>query len=165
MNSLIKMHLLGFLKPLLNVPIKDQNDVTTSEEFASLDVVSTTLLGMGNDVSQGVDEQGNQLIYLPYKTECSLHYFGCDAVSMLAELASQLRRTSVLEQLQHIYIGIGQLGKIEAKEDKVLEGESLSHAVFNFSIHYTEKLNDNVGVIETVNAAHNGGKTTIHLTR
>lgn len=165
MNSIVRMHLIGVLQPLLNVPIKDQTDATTPEEFASLDVVSTTLLGMSPEVSQGVDDQGNQIIYLPYKTELTLHYFGCDAVSMLSELASQLRRTSVLERIQHANFGIGQLGKIETKEDKVLEGESLSHAVFNFSIHYTEKLNDNVGVIETVNAAHDGGKTTIHLTR
>lgn len=165
MNLQVKMHLIGVLQPLLNVPIKEQNSVTTLKEFARLDVVSTTLLGMSSEVSQGVDEQGNQIIYLPYKTELALHYFGCDAVSMLSALASQLRHTSVLEHIQRANFGIGQLGKIETKEDKVLEGEPLSHAVFNFSIHYTEKLNDNIGVIETVNAAHDGGKTTIHLTR
>lgn len=159
------MYIGGFLIPLVQVPVKELQEVTADEACICVEAISTEAIGMGGEVSQGVDEDGLLNVYLPYKSEVAIHYFGYGGQSELSRLANQLRLPSVLEQNQKAIFGIGTLGKIEKTDNVEIEGESIPHAVFHLTVHYTERLYDDVGAIETIKAAHESGETTIHLTR
>lgn len=165
MNSVIKMQIMGFLIPLTYVPVKGIEEVAAGESAIGLEVISTEAIGMGPEVYEDPEYDSGLVAFLPYRSEITLHYYGLDGVQILSDLANQLRRPSVLEQNQRALFGIEKLGKVATAENIVTEDGPMPHAVFHFTIHYTERLFDDTGVIETINAAHDGGETTIHLTR
>jgi hypothetical protein len=165
MNDVISQRLIGLLQPLLDVTLIVKGETSSEETFADLDIVSASALGMGGDVSQGCDAEGNLKIYTSYHTEVAIRYFGLNGVVQLSLLANQLRRISVSEQFQKENIGIGRLENPETVTDIAVDGSPTANAQFRFFIHYTVVVDDTVGVIEQISAAYNGANINLHLTR
>lgn len=165
MNNLIEQQLIKLLQPLMSVTLKKKDNVMEEEDFADLEIIAASAIGMGNEVAQGSDNQGNLISYTHYQAEIAIRYFGPDGVLQLSALLNQLRRISVSEQFQRANIGIGRLENVETVTDIEVEGELVPNAEAKFFIHYTVAINDAVGVIEHIKAAHDSGETTIHLTR
>ena len=165
MSDFIEQQIISLLQPLLSVDLKSRDDVVEEGSFADLEIVSDSAIGMGSEFSQGVDDLGNQIVYVPHQAEIAIRYFGKGGVIALSDFADQLRRTSVSEQFQRTNIGIGRLGNVETVIDVAVDGKTVADAVFKFFIHYTVALNDAVGVIEHINAAYEGSEINIHLTR
>lgn len=165
MNDVIEQQLISLLQPLLGVTLKKRDSENPEVDFADLEIVSVSVKGMGNEVAQGTDKEGNLLNFIPHQAEIAIRYFGADGVSQLSALLNQLQRISVLEQFQRANIGIGRLEKVETVKDSDVKEERVPHAEIKFSIHYTVVIKDAVGVIEHINAAHDDGEINIHLTR
>lgn len=168
MKDIIEQQLISLLQPLLDVTLRPATgDIEQPEPYAELELTAAVPLGMGSEQEQSVDDLGNLRLYRSYRGTVAVRGFGDNAMQQLLQVVSGLNRVSVSEQFQRAKIGVSGFGSITTKA-AAEEDENKTRAAdaeFSLSIHYSTLLNDAVGVIETIRAAHDDGEISINLTR
>ncbi|MGL4861227.1 MAG: hypothetical protein ACRC5A_16135 [Enterobacteriaceae bacterium] len=162
----IERQLAQLLQPLLTAPLIVKGDVPSPQQpYAELSMISCAALGLGNEVSQGVDNEGDIAIRVHHRAEIAIYYHGADVVAQLSKIMDGLQRITMSEQLQMAQIGVEGSAKLKTgiKEDAGWKPDSDSY--LSFHIHYSITFNDPVGSIENVHAATEGGVKKIKLTR
>ncbi len=167
MATIIEQKLITLLQPLLaDVPLIVKGDSPTpGQPYAELSTLSYTALGLSDEVSQKVDDNGYLTIRGQRRSEIAVHYYGPDVVEQLSKIIDGLNRVSVSEKFQLAQIGVEGSGKLKTEMKDDAEWTPNSETYLSLHIHYAVTINDHVGIIETVHTAHENGAIKIKLTR
>lgn len=170
MTNIIQQQLKSLLQPLLDISLIIKGESTPETPYAELSTVAVTALGMSDEVSQGVDEQGYLTIRGQRRAEIAIHYFGADdgnhdVVEQLCKITDGLKRITVSEQFQLAQIGIEGSPELKTEMKEDAEWTPNSETYLSFFIHYSVIIKDAVSVIDNIHAASDGGEININLTR
>lgn len=106
---------------------------------------------IGDDAySQGVDDNGDQLVSGVREITVQVQRFGTDSDVLCADLRDNLSRTTVLEEWQRQKIALYDLGDVLNVPYKLDNSQLEPRASVDLFVRFGTELLDRVGVIDTV---------------
>lgn len=103
--------------------------------------------------SQGVDDNGDQLVSGVREITLQVQRFGADSDVSCADLRDNLSRTTVLEEWQRQKIALYNVGDVLNVPYKLDNSQLEPRASVDLFVRFGTELLDRVGVIDTVNVS------------
>jgi hypothetical protein len=130
----------------------DQNSPRPSLPYWTMRISAQRAIGV-DAYSQGVDDDGDQLVTGVREVTVQMQRFGTDSDVACADLRDNLSRTTILEQWQIQKIALYDIGDVLNVPYKLDNSQLEPRASVDLFVRFGTELLDRVGVIETVETA------------